>query len=71
MPLGMKCFDHQIKSFLEIEMIVFDPGLIDGTGDHTSLPGRVFLAIRSGGRDGSLFAWLDTGVRASKDPERQ
>jgi len=71
MPLGMKCLDYQIESFLEIETIVFDPSLIDGTGDHTSFPGRVFLAIRSGGRDGSLFAWLDTGVRTSKGPERQ
>jgi hypothetical protein len=69
MPLRLKGLDRQIESSSEFKMIVFDPGVIDRTGDHTSFPGAVFLTSRNRGRDRFLFVRLDTDVRTGKDPQ--
>ena len=59
--------DRQIESSLDVEIIIFNPRLVDGTVDEASLLGIISLTIRNEVIS-FLFLCLETYMGATKDP---
>jgi hypothetical protein len=59
--------DRQIESSLDVEIIIFNPRLVEGTVDEASLLGIISLTIRNEVIS-FLFLCLETYMGATKDP---